>query len=165
MTDIDAYIQVSAANTWLLAHVAFPAAWGSATAGQQAAALVEASDNIDSLPLKGCKYADDVSQLRAFPRYPDRAGQAIGGDETNFQSEIDYSSVPQEVLDACCLEALEILKQGSSGRKDLREQGVKSYSIGGKLQETFEDAPVPKLLSGKAREKLRFWVGGMAEAV
>ena len=165
MTDIDAYIQVAAATTWLSAHVAFLTAWTNATADQKAAALVEASDSIDSLPLKGCKYADDVSQLRAFPRYPDRAGQAIGGDETNFQSDIDYSAVPQEVLDACCLEALEILKRGASGRKELREQGVKSFSIGGKLQETFEDAPVPKLLSRKARDKLRFWLGCLAEAV
>lgn len=165
MTDIDAYVQPAAAAAWLAAHLAFIAAWAAATADQKSAALVEASDNIDSLPLKGCKYADDVSQLRAFPRYPDRSGQAIGCDETNFQSEIDYSDVPQEVLDACCLEALEILKQGSSGRKDLREQGVKQYSIGGKLSESFGDAPVPKLLSRKARDKLRFWLGGLAEAV
>lgn len=165
MTDIDAYIQVAAATTWLSTHIVFATAWTNATADQKAAALIEASDSIDNLPLKGCKYADDVSQLRAFPRYPDRAGQAIGGDETNFQSDIDYSAVPQEILDACCLEALEILKQGTSGRKDLREQGVKSYSIGGKLQETFEDAPVPKLLSRKARDKLRFWLGGLVEAV
>ncbi|MCK9569608.1 hypothetical protein M0R72_11765 [Candidatus Pacearchaeota archaeon] len=165
MTDIDAYVQPAAAATWLAAHVAFIAAWTAATADQKSAALVEASDNIDVLPLKGCKYADDISQLRAFPRYPDRAGQAIGGDETNFQSDIDYSAVPQEVLDACCLEALEILKQGASGRKDLREQGVKQYSIGGKLSETFDEAPVPKLLSRKARDKLRFWIGSLVEAV
>ena len=164
MADIDAYVQVAAATTWLAAHIAFPAAWTAATAGQQAAALIEASDSIDALPLKGCKYNDNQSQARAFPRIPDRAAQSIGTDETNFQSDEDYSEVPLEVEDACCLEALEILKQGSSGRKELREQGVKQYSIGGKLSESFEDAPIPRLLSRKAREKLRFWMAGIVEA-
>ena len=164
MTDIDAYVQVAAATTWLSEHIAFPAAWTAAPDGQQAAALIEASDSIDALPLKGCKYDDNQSQARAFPRIPDRAAQNIGTGEINFQSDEDYSEVPQEVLDACCLEALEILKQGSSGRKDLREQGVKSFSLGGKLSETFEDSPIPRLLSRKAREKLRFWLAGMVEA-
>ena len=162
----DAYVTVSAATTWLAAHIVFPTAWTAATTAQRAAALIEASDSIDALPLKGCKYADDQTQSRAFPRIPDRSAQIIpANSETNFQNDEDYSEVPQEVLDACCLEALEILTQGSSGRKELRDQGVKSYSIGGKLQETFEDAPVPKLLSRKARDKLRFWLGSLAEAV
>jgi len=165
MTDIDAYVQVAAATTWLTAHVTFIASWTAATADQKAAALIEASDNIDMLPLKGCKYADDQSQARAFPRIPDQAAQAIGTDETTFQSDIDYSAVPQEVEDACCLEALEILKQGASGRATLREQGVKSFSMGGKLSETFEDSPVPVLLSRKARAKLRYWLGNISEAI
>ena len=162
----DGYVDVAEAAAWLAVHVVSLAAWTAATADQKAAALVEASDNIDSLPLKGCKYADDISQARAFPRYPDRSGQAIGSDETNFQSEINYSEVPQEVKDACCLEALELLKQGSTGgRTALREQGVKSYSIGGKLSETFVDASVPRLMSRKARNKLRYWLAGVVEAV
>jgi hypothetical protein len=165
MTDIDAYVQVAAATTWLSTHIVYPTLWTAATSAQQAAALIEASDSIDSLPLKGCKYADDITQPRAFPRWPDLAGQAVGGDETDFQSEIAYSTVPQEVLDACCLEALEILKQGSSGRMTLREQGVKSFSIGGKLQETFIDQAPPKILSKKARAKLSHWIAGIAEAV
>lgn len=165
MTDIDAYVQVTVATTWLTAHLVTITAWTAATADQKAAALIEASDNIDSLPLKGCKYADDITQLRAFPRIPDRASQTIGIDETNFQSGLDYSTVPQEVEDACCLEALELLKQGASGRRGMREQGVKSYSIAGKLSETFEDASIPRLISRKARDKLRYWLAGMVEAV
>lgn len=169
MTDIDAYVQVTAATTWLTAHKASITAWTAATADQKAAALIEASDKIDMLPLKGCKYADDQSQSRAFPRIPDRASQTIGTDETDFQSEPDYSEVPQEVEDACCLEALELLKQSASGamsvRADIQAQGVKSYSIGGKLSETFGDASIPRITSRQAREKLRFWLAGMVEAV
>jgi len=163
-TSGDAYISSSEAGVWLSEHVTFITAWTAATSAQKTAALFEASDAIDSLPLKGCKYADDQTQDRAFPRIPDRAAQTIGTDETNFQSDQDYSQIPQEVLDATCLEALEILKQGSSGRKELREQGVKSYSLGGKLSESFVDEYVPKLLSRKAREKLRFWIAGIVEA-
>ncbi len=97
---------------------------------------------------------------------PDRAAQIIPYDsEINFQSDEDYSEVPQEVLDACCLEALEILKQGASGRAALREQGVKQYSIGGKLSETLSDGPAPSLLSRRARDRMRFWIGRTAEAV
>ena len=161
----DAYVSVAYATAWLTAHLVSITSWTAATADQKAAALIEASDNIDSLPLKGCKYADDISQARAFPRYPDRAGQSIGTGETNFQSEADYSEVPQEVKDACCLEALELLKQGASGRTGMREQGVKSFSIAGKLSETFVDASIPRLISRKARDKLRFWLAGMVEAV
>lgn len=163
--DGDAYISVADATAWLTAHLVSITAWTAATADQQAAALIEASDNIDSLPMKGCKYADDITQARAFPRYPDRAGQSIGAGETNFQGETDYSEVPQEVKDACCLEALELLRQGASGRKELREQGVKSYSIAGKLSETFVDASIPRLISRKARDKLRYWLAGTVEAV
>ncbi len=160
------YISVSDATPWLAAHVAFISAWTNASSDQKAAALEEASDHIDSLALKGQKYDPDT-QEREFPRYPDRA--AYNSEHYRYgwslYNTTDYSEVPQEVLDACCLEALEILKQGASGRKELREQGVKSFSIGGKLQETFEDAPVPKLLSRKARDKLRFWLGSLVEAV
>lgn len=166
MTDIDAYIQPTDATTWLAAHVVYSDAWTAASSTQKSAALVEASDHIDSLPLKGYKYADDSSQPRAFPRIPDRAAQTIScNSEINFQSEVDYSEVPQEVKDACCLEALEILKQGASGRATLREQGVKQYNIGGKLSETLEDGPAPSLLSRRARDKLRFWIARVADAV
>ena len=162
MTDIDAYIQVSAAQTWLAAHVVDIAAWTAGSASQ-AAALVEASDHIDALPLKGCKYADNVSQSRAFPRYPDRAGQAIGGDETTFQS--DYSAVPQEVLDACCLEALAILQWGSSWRRKNQEQGVTQVQLGSGsgLSESYDSCS--KLLSKKATAKMQGWLAGMVEAV
>ena len=129
--------------------------------------LQEATRHIDYLPLKGCKYADDASQPRAFPRIPDAAAQTAGTDETNFQSETDYSTVPQEVLDACCEEALAMFRQDAAGGQDrqlLRDMGVKSYTIGGKLQETFTDAAPQKLVSPRAREALRYWIAKLVEA-
>ena len=95
-----------------------------------------ATKNIDNLPLKGYKYADDTTQPRAFPRIPDRAAQMIPFDsEINYQSEEDYSTVPQEVIDACCEEAIALYAfyadSDNEDRKALIDQGVQSYSMGG----------------------------------
>ena len=166
MTDIDAYIQPTAAATWLTAHVVFLAAWTAATNDQKAAALVEASDHIDSLMLKGYRYANKETQIREFPRIPDRAAQVIPYDsEINFQSEEDYSEVPHEVLDACCLEALEILKQGNSQRRENQEQGIQSQNIAGSSVSYVPGAGQQTLWSVRARKKLAHWIAGSVEAV
>ncbi|MCZ7403350.1 MAG: hypothetical protein O8C67_00270 [Candidatus Methanoperedens sp.] len=108
MTDIDAYIQVTAASTWLAAHLVDYASWTAATSDQKAAALIEASDHIDSLSLKGLRYSDP--QDREFPRIPPNAAYSgLVPEEVYFQSEPDWSETPQEIEDACCLEALTIL--------------------------------------------------------
>ena len=167
MTDIDAYIQPADASTWLASHVVFIAPWTAASDEQKSAALVEASDHIDALPLKGVRYG--VSQPREFPRIPPlEMRYSPEYSELFFQyAPVDYSQVPQVVKDACCLEALEILKQGASGGRDsLRAQGVKQFNIGGKLSETLT-APetVSGIMSRAASRKLQFWVAHAAEAI
>jgi len=166
MPDIDAYIQPADASNWLASHVVFIAPWTAATADQKAAALVEASDHIDTLPLKGVRYG--VSQTREFPRIPPLEARHAPESEIFFQcGDANYSLIPQAIKDACCLEALEILRQGPSGGRDgLRAQGVKQYSIGGKLSETLT-APetVSGLMSRAASRKLQFWVAHASEAV
>jgi hypothetical protein len=95
--------------------------------------LNRATRAIDALPLRGRKYLLDGSQERQFPReYRD----GYDMDELTGVAE-----VPDDVESACCEEALAIYLAGStsSGRRTLQEQGVKSFSIGGKLQETFTD--------------------------
>jgi len=165
MADIDAYIQVAAANTWLTAHLVDIAAWSNNT-GKQAAALIEASDHIDSLYLKGYRYTDKETQPREFPRIPDRAAQIIPYDsEINFQSIEDYSEVPQEVLDACCLEALELLRRMNTQRLEMQQQGVTSMRMG---DTSFSYAPGSgqgKLLSTRAKQKLSGWITGAVEGV
>jgi len=167
MPDIDAYIQPADASDWLASHVVFIAPWTAATADQKAAALVEASDHIDTLPLKGVRYS--VSQTREFPRIPPLEMRRVPEDsEMLFQcAAADYGNVPQVIKDACCLEALEILRQGASGGRDgLRAQGVKQYSIGGKLSETLTNPEtVSGLMSRAASKKVQFWVAHAVEAV
>ena len=129
-TSTDAYVSVAAATVWLATHVVSLSAWTAASADQKAAALTEASDSIDFLPLQGHKYLTDGSQLRQFPR---QYREGYDRDELTGEAE-----VPQAVLDACCREALAILQAGAgTDRQALQAQGVASYQIPGIISETF----------------------------
>lgn len=140
------YISAADASAWLEAHVVHIDEWTNSP--KQAAALEEASDHIDGLMLKGRRYRSD--QAREFPRV---LGSA------------DESAVPQEVKDACCLEALAILQWGDSWRRRNQEQGVKQVQLGtgAGLQESY--GPCSKLLSKKAHELLKFWIAGAVDVI
>ena len=169
MTDIDAYVQVTAAGTWLAAYKVDYASWTAATSDQKAAALIEASDHIDDLPLKGLRYSDP--QDREFPRIPPNASYSgLIPEEVYFQSEPDWSTTPQEVKDACCLEALAILDITlTADRKErlkLQQEGVSSINYGG-TSESYSLSPnrYSGLYSRAAFNKIRYWVANLVEAV
>ena len=93
--------------------------------------LRKATKIIDGLPLRGRKYQLDGAQTRQFPReYRD------GYDRNELTG---VAEVPQNVLDACCEEALAIylflVDTDRSERKTMKEDGVKSYSLGGDYSE------------------------------
>jgi hypothetical protein len=159
------YIESEEAETWLSGHVVFILEWTAASDDQRAAALEEASDHIDDLSLKGYRYSD--SQAREFPRIPDKVIQVTPYDsEIDFQGGgIDYSEVPQAILDACCLEALEILKQGNSVRRENQEQGVQAQKISDSSETYVEGAGLQTLWSLRARKKLAYWIAGAVEGV
>lgn len=117
--------------------------------------LQRATKTIDALPLKGRKYLIDGTQARQFPREYDD-----GHYDANESTGV--AEVPQTVKDACCEEALEIYLAGASGgRQRLQEDGVQSYSIGGKLQETFVPGAATKrkgLKSKTAYDWLAFYI-------
>lgn len=118
--------------------------------------LIRATKIIDDLPLRGRKFYLDGSQARQFPR------EYLEGYDMNELTSL--AEVPQNVEDACCEEALAIYLAGSaqSGRRYLQEQGVKSFSIGGKLSETFIDgAGSHRLQSPEARRLMRRYVGAV----
>lgn len=100
--------------------------------------LARATKIIDALPLRGTKYLIDGSQILQFPRI-------IDGVTCDWNDSTDLPIVPQAVKDACLEEALAIFSQGAGGRRDLQEQGVASYSIGGTLQETFTPGAATRL--------------------
>lgn len=118
-------------------------------AGPKSWCLQRATKAIDGLPLRGRKYLLDGTQERQFPReYRD------GYDRNELTG---VAEVPDDVESACCEEALAIYLAGStsSGRRALQEQGVKSFSIGGKLQETFVDGAADKYHGLKSADAYR----------
>jgi len=141
----------------------------AASATDQAWYCQEATRRIDALPLRGYRYepkyvynaaqkdvdSDGLTQTLEFPRIID--GVVV---------EWDYGTskpiVPSLVKLACLEEAIAILSQGVSGgdRRTLQEQGVVSFSIGGKLSETFRPgAGSEGLVSVAAKRIMRRYIG------
>ena len=156
----DSYIETDAILEAMIgANPSAPAvALKDLAAASQAWYCQEATRHIDQLTLAGQKYDTDIiagvaAQALQFPRI-------IGGVTCDWNDSTDLPMVPQAVKDACLEEALAIFSQGAGGRRDLQEQGVASYSIGGKLQETFRPgAGTENVLSSKARRIMRRFVG------
>lgn len=112
----------------------------AASASAQAWYCKEATRTIDALPLRGRKYRRDGTQARQFPReYQTPDGWWPDTNESDGSVE-----VPQDVIDACCEEAIAIYDRETTStdrkaRSDLIRQGVthvtysttsESYAIG-----------------------------------
>lgn len=114
--------------------------------------LKRATNIIDGLPLRGRKYMLDGSQDRQFPR------QYREGYDMNELTGV--AEVPQNVLDACCEEALEIYRfhadTDRGERKDMQDDGIKSYSLGGDYSETMGVSNTEKHHGLKSSEAYRF---------
>jgi hypothetical protein len=149
MTDISSYIQITGATTYFSTRL-YATAWGTASAGDQASALIMATITIDGLPLKGWKVTP--GEVRAFPRY---IPLARGG---YYIVEEDDSLVTS----ACAEEALELLVNGNSKRLILQNQNVKNFSIGD-LSENYEaKSEIPRLTSARARFLLNPFIAKVA---
>lgn len=157
---MSAYIALADAKTWIAAHVFACSDWTAASDSQKTIALEEASDHIDSLLLVGARYTD--TQAREFPRW-----QELGPvpEEATFQSDYDFSVVPQCVKDATCLEAVEICRWADSWRRHNQEQGVKAMTIDGVTENYRDGAGAEGLLSKKARRVLQGWIAGAVEGI
>ena len=130
MTDTsfaDSYIETDAELETLIGSDPRVAAVAlkAAVAASQAWYCQEVSRHIDQMPFRGTKYEYD--QDLEFPRIID--GVIVGEDQN--------AVVPDLVKRACLEEALAIYANASGGRRKLQEEGVQSYTIGGKLSETF----------------------------
>ena len=165
MADLAPYISVTDAGTWLATHITNIAAWTAAAAGQKATALMEASDHLESLPLKGLRYFPLVNQTREFPSFDTGLYQA--NSDALYLSAYDHSAVPDEVKNACVLEALEILKRDNTQRLDNQEQCVQSQSISGS-SETYVSGVNERyhgLLSKRAYDQIKYWIAVSMEAI
>ena len=135
MTD---YIILADAKIWIAANILDVANWSIATDAQKQIALTQAMDHIDNLILSGVKV--DTSQVREFPR----CFYSESGEPWWFYENMDYlfrgagwycqSEVPQQVKDATCYEAVEIINHfldvGKKDRLELQRQGVLSIKEG-----------------------------------
>jgi hypothetical protein len=112
--------------------------------GWKLPALAMATRKINYLPFKGTKAVS--TQVNAFPR----SYQLPDG------STYTEAAIPQDVKDACCEEALAILKYGDTPRYKLQAQGVSSiqYSSTG-LRETYKGSKYGSIISGDAMNILR----------
>jgi hypothetical protein len=128
--------------------------------------LQRATKIIDNLPLKGTTYwqlTTDATpgageQNRQFPRFID--GVAYGWDIGSSLPE-----VPQEVLDACCEEALGIYLRHDTQRLQNQREGVASQSISGS-SETYVLGVANRyhgLLSKDAYDLLKGFIAGAIE--
>jgi hypothetical protein len=128
---VDSYLSEEEADELVLSRPN-SSAWAGT---EKIKALQEATRRIDSLPLRGRKYDRSVvagvpAQYLQFPRI-------IDGVTVNYNELTGIAIVPLDVMWACIEEAIAILSDGPGGRWDLQKQGVQSFSLGGKLSETF----------------------------
>lgn len=165
-----AYVSETEANTYFASDPR-AAAFIAIASATKLWYLKKATKIIDGLPLKGSTYYIFVTgspvagqQNKQFPRYVD--GECYGWDSTTSLPE-----VPQDVLDACCEEALALYLFQSdtdrSERKTMKEDGVQSYSLGGDYSENLGKSNSDKhkgLLSSDAWDLLKGYVAGAIEA-
>lgn len=158
---LDAYVTLEELTTYFTGNDRAIALLALTTA-QRTSLLNQATQAIDSTPFRGTKYDTGITagvpdQKRAFPRIIDDV-------TLDYNSTSSSALVPQDVKYACMEEALAIQQAGVGGRKELQDQGVQSFTIGGKLSETFiQGAGNRSLQSRTARQLLRKYMGSIVK--
>ncbi len=151
---VGAYLQVAEANA-IAATLPGLIAWGAATSEQQAAALLQASIEIDSaMRYQGCKYALIVgtAQEREFPRVTNPVSLTQNGFPSpsawpnvaslgnnwvwDWDATANAAVVPLAVKRACLHQANSILAGDREERLNAIHDGVTSQGADG-LQEAY----------------------------
>jgi len=141
MTDTpveDSYLETIEAADAIFAKRLGAANWTAASSADKAKALQMATAVIDSGTYTGLKYLS--TQARQFPRKyagdPNDVEDPWGGvvNYDNYGYIYESTSVPDEVLLACCLEALALINYYTNAdpidEADLMAKGYKSFSLG-----------------------------------
>lgn len=159
MTTLDAYVTLEEVAAYFSGDDR-AAAFLALTDPQKTSYLNRATKAIDSVPVRGIKYDLNITdgvpdQARAFPRI-------IDGEILDYNRTAGTAFVPPDVKYACMEEALAIMQSEIGSRKQLQDQGVQSFTIGGRLSETFiEGAGNRTVQSATARRLLRKYMGSM----
>lgn len=155
----DSYVTLAEADEWISTHI-LDDSWSSVSEDIRKVALVQASDHIDACRLRGRKYSS--TQTREFPRVSDSARFGSADDMWGELELSDYpAEVPQEIRDACCLEAvaivLEYLHPDMKERRRLQLQNVSDVSYAS-TRESYRPAPHRPLISFDAYMRMRNWI-------
>lgn len=134
----NAYISVEDASAYLGGSLS-TAAWDAATPDERERALIQATRQIDRLPLRGAPAEE--GQALGFPR------RQITGYGWAVQS-----AVPQAVLDAVCEQAAWLLTLTNYDHERLREHSL--GVIGGSLGEANEYSDTTLVRRNQSREPL-----------
>lgn len=128
--------------------------WDAAEDDDKAEALQEATRRIDALPLRGQRYelpylengvqkdtnGDGIAQVLEFPRVIDGVLCDWDHKATSPSGRVGMAVVPALVKLACLEEAIAIIEFDAdtdrSERRIMKDDGVKSYSLGGDYSET-----------------------------
>jgi hypothetical protein len=155
----NSYLSTADADTYFNIRL-FADTWNNASVDQKAQALIMATKRIDRLKFRGRKAL--LSQSLQFPRTFYSA--ALSDAEYAYGYPSDGWSVEKEITqcvkDACCEEAMSLLK-GISQRLELQHQGVTEFTIGD-LSESYKNLGT-RLQSRDAHELLRpYLIGGVS---
>lgn len=149
----DRYLDVAEADD-LAARLPALSAYRAASADDRAAALVQATADIDSaMPYQGRPYA--AGQRLAFPRWNDPAADRAGvGTVWAFDDETATAVVPDDVKQATLHQADAILAGTREARLSAQHDGV-VYELTGGVAESYKATPGPGVPTGLCR---RAWV-------
>lgn len=158
------YITLADADTYF-ANRLYSTAWTGATDDDCSRALIMATKAIDRCFLKGKRKAE--GQTLAFPRcyrYDTRYAAYYNTLTPNLYEDGWYceSDITSTIEDACCEEALELLKQGATGgmRKRLQAEGVTAVTVMG-VSETYGRKTIGSpLSSAEAKELVKPYLAG-----
>ncbi|MDF2884738.1 MAG: hypothetical protein K0R54_5308 [Clostridiaceae bacterium] len=160
----NSYVNITDAQTYFDSRL-FADTWTNAIEDDKVKALIMASKKIDRQPLRGKKI--DINQIMEFPRMlysyePRHYGiynMNVNTKQYNYgPGWYIQESVPQEVLDATCEEALALLQYGNSKRIALQKQGVTAFNLSG-MSESLKGDTI-RFLSQEAKELLTEFLAG-----
>ena len=142
----DSYVSVAEADAYFSARVG-STSWTALSGPDKETALRHATRNLDLLRFRGWPVTE--AQALRFPRWrPDRG-------------EAPVLTIPREVQDACCEEALWVSQHAEAGglspRQQMQAEGVSSFTVGD-LSETFASGGSGAVLCPRASALLRHWI-------
>jgi len=137
----NSYIDLTGADSYFETRLNADA-WDNASEEEKKKALITATNRIDYYNFIGVKY--DADQPLEFPRRYFHQIEPF----YRYDQELQDGETPQEVKDATCEEAIELLDLNTALEKK-QKQGITSESIGDTSRSYSEDAVKRKLQGRK----------------